>query len=103
VATREHHFSISEPFPDVENIPNLISPNNDGINDTWVIPQVYVAGTNTQVVILSSQGKVMLQTNNYQNNWPENQIDFNAVNPVYYYIITTATNKTKKGSITVVK
>lgn len=103
VASTEHSFSISEPFPDVENIPNLISPNNDGINDTWVIPQEYVAGTNTQVVILSSQGKVMLQTDNYQNNWPENQIDFNAVNPVYYYIITTATNKTKKGSITVVK
>lgn len=103
VASTEHSFSISEPFPDVENIPNLISPNNDGINDTWVIPQAYVAGTNTQVVILSSQGKVMLQTDNYQNNWPENQIDFNAVNPVYYYIITTATNKTKKGSITVVK
>ncbi|HEX9599946.1 MAG TPA: gliding motility-associated C-terminal domain-containing protein [Mariniflexile sp.] len=103
VATTEHHFSISEPFPDVENIPNLISPNNDGDNDTWVIPQEYVAGTNTQVVILSSQGKVVLQTNNYQNNWPENQIDFKAVNPVYYYIITTTTNKTKKGSITVVK
>lgn len=103
VATAEHNFSISEPFPDVAKIPNLISPNNDGINDTWVIPQEYVAGTNTHVVILSSQGKVVLQTNDYQNNWPENQIDFSAINPVYYYIITTSNNKIKKGSITVVK
>ncbi|MFG6687446.1 gliding motility-associated C-terminal domain-containing protein [Mariniflexile sp. HNIBRBA6329] len=103
IASAEHVFSISEPFPDVAKIPNLISPNNDGINDTWVLPQEYVAGTNTQVVILSSQGKVVLQTNDYQNNWPENQIDFNATNPVYYYIITTSNNKIKKGSITVVK
>ncbi|MEN3322156.1 gliding motility-associated C-terminal domain-containing protein [Mariniflexile soesokkakense] len=103
VASTEHSFSISEPFPDVANIPNLISPNNDGTNDTWVIPQEYVAGTNTQVIILSSQGKVVLQTNDYQNNWPENQIDFKAINPVYYYIITTSKNKIRKGSITVVK
>ncbi|WP_308992302.1 gliding motility-associated C-terminal domain-containing protein [Mariniflexile litorale] len=103
VSSTEHNFSITEPFPDVENIPNLISPNGDGINDTWVIPQEYVTGSNTEVVILSSQGKVMLQTNDYQNNWPENQLDFKAINPVYYYIITTANNKIKKGSITVVK
>ena len=85
------------------NIPNLISPNGDGINDTWVIPQAYVSGTNTEVVIMSSQGKIMLQTTDYQNNWPQNQLDFKDVNPVYYYIITTTNNKTRKGSITVVK
>ncbi|MFD0988816.1 gliding motility-associated C-terminal domain-containing protein [Mariniflexile jejuense] len=102
-ASSEHTFSITEPFPDVANIPNLISPNGDGINDTWVIPQLYVAGTNTEVIILSAQGKVELQTTNYQNDWPQNQINFKDINPVYYYIITTSNNKTKKGSITVVK
>lgn len=102
-ASSEFEFSITEPFPDVENIPNLISPNNDGFNDTWVIPQAYVAGTNTEVIILNSQGKVMLQTKEYQNNWPENQLNFKDVNPVYYYIITTSDSKTKKGSITIVK
>lgn len=103
IASSEFLFNVSEPFPDVANIPNLISPNGDGINDTWVIPQTYVSGTNTEVVIMSSQGKIMLQTNDYQNNWPENQLNFKDVNPVYYYIITTPTNKTRKGSITVVK
>ncbi|ULC58061.1 gliding motility-associated C-terminal domain-containing protein [Flaviramulus sp. BrNp1-15] len=101
VASSEFLFSITEPFPDVADIPNLISPNGDGINDTWIIPQEYVNGSNAEVTIISAQGEVVLQTNNYQNNWPENKLNFNAVNPVYYYIIKS-NNTTKKGSITVI-
>ena len=103
ISSTEFLFNVTEPFPDVANIPNLISPNGDGINDTWIIPQEYVNGTNTEVMILSSQGKMELRTNNYQNNWPENEIKFKDINPVYYYIITTQNKKTLKGSITVVK
>jgi gliding motility-associated-like protein len=91
------------PFPDVVNIPNLISPNDDGINDTWIIPKEYVSGTNTEVLLLSSQGEIVLKTSDYQNNWPENKLDFKNVNQVYYYIITTQDKKVKKGSITVLK
>lgn len=106
IVSSEFLFSISAPieqFPDVANIPNLISPNGDGVNDTWVIPPQYVSGTNTEVIIMTNQGKVVLQTNDYQNNWPENQLDFKNINPVYYYIITIPNQKPKKGSITVVK
>lgn len=103
MSSNEFEFMIIEPFPDVVKIPNVISPNGDGANDTWVIPQDYVSGTNTEVIVLSSQGKVMLQTKDYQNNWPQNQLDFKDVNPVFYYIITTQDNKTRKGSITVIK
>lgn len=99
-------FSISEPieqFPDVANIPNLISPNGDGINDTWVIPTQYVSGTNTEVRIFTNQGKVVLQTNDYQNNWPETQLELTSVNKVFYYIIKAPNQKPKKGSITLIK
>lgn len=98
-------FEVKFPFVDrnVIVIPNYISPNNDGVNDTWILPQEYVSGSNTEIVLLNSRGEVALQTNNYQNNWPDNELDFKAVNPIYYYIITTADNKVKKGSITVVK
>ena len=106
--SKEFSFVVNEsvnsnPFPDVTNIPNLISPNGDGVNDTWIIPQEYVSGGNTEVLIISSLGKIVLKTNDYQNNWPENGIDFKNVNPVYYYIITTQDQKVKKGSITIVK
>ena len=102
-SSSELFFSVTEAFPDVPNIPNLISPNGDRDNDTWIIPQEYVSGTNTEVIIISSQGEIVLKTNDYLNNWPETTLDFTDVNPVYYYIITTEDNKTRKGSITVVK
>lgn len=105
-ATEEFLFKVEEPielFPEVANIPNILTPNGDGDNDTWVIPKQYVSGTNAKVQIFTSQGKEVLNTNDYQNNWPETQIDFKAINPIYYYIITTPNNKTKSGSITVVR
>lgn len=106
VISEEFIFSISEtidPFPEVAKIPNLISPNGDGVNDTWVIPTKYVSGTDTEVIIMTNQGKVVLQTKAYMNNWPESQMALNSINQVFYYIIITQDQETKKGSITVVK
>lgn len=97
--------SDPDPFPNVSNIPNLISPNGDFINDTWIIPLEYANQENVQIEIVSSYGEVALKTYNYQNNWPDSNsnINFTNINPVYYYIITTADNSLIKGSITVIK
>lgn len=106
VVSSEFIFEVNvpvDPFPDVENIPNLISPNGDGVNDTWIIPQDYVSGTNTEVTIMTNQGQVVLKTNDYQNNWPEDDLNLTSINQVYYYIITAPNQGTQKGSLTVVK
>lgn len=114
IASNEFKFTIKKSLPvtppvtppvaiDVINLPNIVSPNGDGINDTWIIPQEYTSGTNTELIIVSSSGQQVLKTKDYQNNWPENKIDFKNVNPVYYYIITTQDNYVKKGSITIIK
>ncbi|HRV54869.1 MAG TPA: gliding motility-associated C-terminal domain-containing protein [Mangrovimonas sp.] len=104
--SREFNFTIAEPydpFPNVEKIPNMISPNGDAINDTWVIPQKYVSGTNTEVIIMNNQGKVVFSTKDYLNDWPQQDLELTSINQVYYYVLTTQNNETKKGSITVIK
>jgi gliding motility-associated-like protein len=90
-------------FPNVNDIPNVISPNGDTINDTWIIPPQYTTGTNTEVAIYSNRGALVFKTNEYLNDWPQNDLKLSSVNQVYYYVITTSNNKTKKGSITVVR
>lgn len=101
--SQEFLFVVTEAFPNVEKIPNVISPNGDGINDNWIIPTKYVNGTNTMVMIMNNHGKVVLQSNNYLNNWPENDLNLTSINQVFYYVIQTTDNETKKGSITVIK
>lgn len=106
LGSREFFFEISEaldPFPEVNKIPNVISPNGDSINDTWVIPTQYVSGTNTEVLIMTNQGKLIFKTNDYQNNWPEMQLEANSINNVFYYIISAPNQESRKGSITVIK
>jgi hypothetical protein len=55
------------------------------------------------VLILDSNGTYVLKTTEYQNDWPQNQINNNNTNPVYYYVIISQDDDIRKGSITVIK
>jgi gliding motility-associated-like protein len=106
-ATKELIFQITEltePFPDVAKIPNIVSPNGDGINDTWIIPLEYTQGSGTDITILSSQGEVVFKTNEYTNNWPDtgtNLID--NTNQVFYYRIVKNGQEPIQGTLTIVR
>ena len=88
--------------PTTNVVPNLISPNNDGENDKWVISD-FTGNLKTAVEIIDSNGKKVFESKSYQDTWPEEQIDFDSISPVYYYIITLTTGEVKKGTITIVK
>ena len=46
--------------------PNVITPNNDGINDLFEIDNL---PENTEVIILNRWGNIVFSSTNYQNNW----------------------------------
>lgn len=83
-------------------IPNTISPNGDSVNDLWEIPQDYLTPEH-EVLITNAFGKEVLKVKNYQNDWPQNEIEFKSVNPIFYYVISKGGSPVKKGSITVIK
>lgn len=84
-------------------IPNLITPNNDDINDTWYVPSIYADGNDVEIQLLNSNGEEVFKTKNYLNNWPENVSDIKSNFSIYYYIISPPNQPTKRGIITVLK
>jgi gliding motility-associated-like protein len=98
---------ISKPikvsYLDLFNIPNVITPNGDGSNDQWVIPNSYSNKSDVSVIIYNAKGIEVLNATNYQNNWPEPSVWFAKQNMVYYYVIKNATKTLKQGTITVIR
>ncbi|NER17427.1 T9SS type B sorting domain-containing protein [Spongiivirga citrea] len=86
-------------------IPNVISPNSDGKNDTWTLP----GGFNSEkvnVVIYDKNGNAVLETNRYANDWPRSSsMNMNAVKDgsLFYFAISKDNILFKKGTITVLK
>ncbi|MET3028798.1 gliding motility protein SprC [Flavobacterium sp. UW10123] len=99
IANKEFSFRINGESGPSSVIPNIIKLS--GMNPYWNIPDEY-KNANTKVMIISSNGEMVLDVVNYQGDWPQNNIDFKNVNPVYYYVIQGDAGE-KKGSITVIK
>ncbi|WP_427875668.1 gliding motility protein SprC [Flavobacterium sp. MMS24-S5] len=99
VSSKEFTFKINGDSGPSSVIPNIIKLS--GMNPYWNIPDEY-KNANTKVMIISSNGDMVLDVMNYQGDWPQNNVDFKNVNPVYYYVIQSDTGE-KKGSITVIK
>ncbi|TVZ58309.1 CHU domain-containing protein [Flavobacteriaceae bacterium MAR_2010_105] len=85
-------------------IPNVITPNADGYNDKWILPNSYANNDNVEVSIFTLTGERVIQTYNYQNDWPQNNIPVvnSGSKPIYFYKITKDNNVLRKGTITVI-
>ncbi|TVR39953.1 MAG: gliding motility-associated C-terminal domain-containing protein, partial [Cryomorphaceae bacterium] len=72
----------------VDEIPNVITPNRDGINDVWVVPNSTVFST--VVTILDRWGKVVYESDNYRCDVNTRQVCWGAEDQrgdVYYYLL----------------
>ncbi len=86
-------------------IPQGISPNGDGKNDTFIIPGILNSQPNT-VTIFNRWGNVVYEKDNYQNDWygqTDRAFDLLASDGLlpdgtYYYIIDFKGNKSNVKS-----
>ncbi len=74
-------------------IPNVITPNGDGKNDTFVIgfPEI-------KLQIYDAWGRIILNSENYRNDWGKNVHPGN-----YYYLLNLPDGKPCKGWLQVIK
>lgn len=81
--------------------PNVISPNNDNINDVFEITNL---PENTEVFILNRWGNTVFSSTNYQNNWQgKDNSGKELVNGVYTYYYKTKDGKTGHGFVHLIK
>jgi gliding motility-associated-like protein len=81
--------------------PNVISANDDGINDLFEIKNL---PENTEVLILNRWGNLVFSSSNYQNNWDgKDTTGKELVDGVYTYKFTTETGEIGHGFIHLIR
>ncbi|MFA7275025.1 MAG: gliding motility-associated C-terminal domain-containing protein [Crocinitomicaceae bacterium] len=84
-------------------IPNLFSPNGDGFNDTWEIPNLSLF-PNTSVNVINREGQVVYENANYDNTWDGTFNGKKLPDATYYYLVQfTSTDQVLKGAVTILR
>jgi gliding motility-associated-like protein len=86
------------------NISNLMTPNEDGYNDRWIIDNIENY-PNTKVVIVNREGQTVYSSDSYDNNFDgKNQYGKTLPDGTYYYVVQIANaDKVYKGAITILR
>lgn len=82
VATDEILITVLKPFP----IPNVFSPNGDGIHDTWIIPELDKY-PDAEVSVFDRTGRRVFFTSGYKTPWDGRYNGQLLPFATYYYII----------------
>lgn len=102
------NYLAAEIFADVvissthKNILHLFTPNNDGINDLWEIPEIDTYGR-CKVKIYNRWGKMVYSSTNYHNDWDGTSEGKNLPEAAYYFVIETEKSGTITGTVNIVR
>ena len=77
-------------------VPNVFTPNNDGLNDTFV-PRITCLPTDLR--IFNRWGKLVYEQQNYQNTWRGEGIS----DGIYYYQLTSSKGQIWKGWVEIIR
>ncbi len=86
-------------------VPDAFSPNGDGVNDSWVIPDISDYEDN-RVVVINRWGSILFETENYNNDWQgTNKSGKPLPEGTYYYLIYLGVvdGNVLKGPLTIVR
>ncbi len=75
-------------------VPNAFSPNNDGINDKWIIPLLETY-TNCEVLVFNRQGQKVFSSIGYNTPWDGTLNRQPLPVATYYYIINPRNGRPK--------
>jgi gliding motility-associated-like protein len=79
-------------------VPNIVTPNEDGINDTWQLSNKYSFKPSVNILLYNSNGKEILNVTDYKNDWPTESL---GNQKVFYYKIIKDDALIKAGTISV--
>ena len=85
-----------------ENIMYLFTPNNDGFNDYWEIPELDSFGE-CEVKVYNRWGKLVFSSPDYHNEWDGTSNGVNLPPAAYYFIIKTETEGSVTGTVNIVR
>ncbi|MCX2740233.1 gliding motility-associated C-terminal domain-containing protein [Pontibacter anaerobius] len=86
-------------FEHALNIPNIFSPNGDGMNDTFFIPQIELYPDN-ELVVVNRLGREVFRRSDYRGNWTGGDLSAG----VYYYSLYVGKlGRTLKGWVEIVR
>ncbi len=84
------------------NFVNTFSPNGDGINETWMVPELKFFN-DVDITVFDRSGRKVFQTTDPEGGWDGN-VNGYVQQEEYYYIITIKDIQlTKRGVLSVVK
>jgi gliding motility-associated-like protein len=79
-------------------IPNIFTPNDDGINDVFKIKNLEYY-PNSQLVVFDRWGVKVYETSNYPNNWFASGV----TDGTYYYVLTLTNGKKYDGFVQILR
>ena len=94
--TKYIYATVNEDTCNAIIIHNVITPNGDGINDTWVIEGISEFPNNT-VQLFDKWGDMVYENNNYKNDWGGNGISGKLPDGTYYYLVKLNAENTQSG------
>ena len=87
------------------DVPNTFTPNNDGANDTFIVPCLEIDRLNNKVQIFNRWGDIVFEQEDYRNNW-DGTYNGNPLPPgVYFYCLFLDKNDSDpmQGYVTIVR